>query len=37
MESAVSNLTRPGDRVVVERRHGLTLCVRPAEKWELVQ
>ena len=26
----------PGDHVVVERRHGLTLCVRPAEKWELV-
>jgi membrane-bound serine protease (ClpP class) len=26
----------PGDPVVVERRHGLTLCVRPAEKWELV-
>jgi membrane-bound serine protease (ClpP class) len=25
-----------GDPVVVERRHGLTLCVRPAEKWELV-
>jgi membrane-bound serine protease (ClpP class) len=27
----------PGDQVVVERRHGLTLCVRPAEKWELVR
>jgi membrane-bound serine protease (ClpP class) len=27
---------RVGDPVVVERRHGLTLCVRPAEKWELV-
>jgi membrane-bound serine protease (ClpP class) len=27
---------QPGDPVVVERRHGLTLCVRPAEKWELV-
>jgi membrane-bound serine protease (ClpP class) len=26
-----------GDAVVVERRHGLTLCVRPAEKWELVR
>jgi membrane-bound serine protease (ClpP class) len=26
-----------GDSVVVERRHGLTLCVRPAEKWELVR
>jgi membrane-bound ClpP family serine protease len=26
----------PGDQVVVERCHGLTLCVRPAEKWELV-
>jgi membrane-bound serine protease (ClpP class) len=26
-----------GDPVVVERRHGLTLCVRPAEKWELVR
>jgi membrane-bound ClpP family serine protease len=25
-----------GDAVVVERRHGLTLCVRAAEKWELV-
>jgi membrane-bound serine protease (ClpP class) len=25
-----------GDPVVVERRHGLTLCVRPAERWELV-
>lgn len=27
---------QPGVLVVVERRHGLTLCVRPAEKWELV-
>jgi membrane-bound serine protease (ClpP class) len=27
---------REGDPVVVERCHGLTLCVRPAEKWELV-
>jgi membrane-bound serine protease (ClpP class) len=26
-----------GDAVIVERRHGLTLCVRPAEKWELVR
>jgi membrane-bound serine protease (ClpP class) len=26
-----------GDPIVVERRHGLTLCVRPAEKWELVR
>jgi membrane-bound ClpP family serine protease len=25
----------PGDRVVVERLNGLTLSVRPAEKWEL--
>jgi membrane-bound serine protease (ClpP class) len=25
-----------GDRVVVERLSGLTLCVRPAEKWELL-
>ena len=25
-----------GDRVVVERVHGLTLCVRKAEEWELV-
>ncbi len=25
-----------GDAVVVERRHGLTLCVRLAERWELV-
>ena len=25
-----------GDQVVVERRHGLTLCVRAAENWELV-
>jgi membrane-bound serine protease (ClpP class) len=24
-----------GDRVVVERVHGLTLCVRKAEEWEL--
>jgi membrane-bound serine protease (ClpP class) len=28
---------REGDAVVVERRHGLTLCVRPAERWELVR
>ncbi len=28
---------RVGDPVVVERRHGLTLCVRPAERWELVR
>jgi membrane-bound ClpP family serine protease len=27
----------PGDSVVVERRTGLTLCVRPAEMWELVR
>jgi membrane-bound serine protease (ClpP class) len=27
---------RAGDRVVVERLTGLTLCVRPAEKWELL-
>jgi membrane-bound serine protease (ClpP class) len=26
----------PGDRVVVERLNGLTLSVRPAEKWELL-
>ena len=26
-----------GDRVVVERVHGLTLCVRKAEEWELVR
>ena len=26
----------PGDRVVVERLSGLTLAVRPAEKWELL-
>jgi membrane-bound serine protease (ClpP class) len=26
-----------GDRVVVERVHGLTLCVRKAEDWELVR
>jgi membrane-bound serine protease (ClpP class) len=25
-----------GDRVVVERLNGLTLCVRPAETWELL-
>ncbi len=25
-----------GDSIVVERRTGLTLCVRPAEEWELV-
>jgi membrane-bound serine protease (ClpP class) len=28
---------RVGDRVVVERVHGLTLCVRKAEDWELVR
>jgi membrane-bound ClpP family serine protease len=27
---------RAGDCVVVERLTGLTLCVRPAEKWELL-
>jgi membrane-bound ClpP family serine protease len=27
---------RAGDRVVVERLKGLTLSVRPAEKWELL-
>lgn len=26
-----------GDEVVVERRDGLTLCVRAAERWELVR
>jgi membrane-bound ClpP family serine protease len=26
-----------GDPVVVERRHGLTLCVRAAEEWELIR
>jgi membrane-bound serine protease (ClpP class) len=26
----------PGDRVVVERLSGLTLCVRRAEEWELI-
>jgi membrane-bound serine protease (ClpP class) len=25
-----------GDRIVVERLNGLTLCVRPAEDWELI-
>jgi membrane-bound ClpP family serine protease len=25
-----------GDRIVVERLTGLTLCVRPAEDWELI-
>lgn len=25
-----------GDRIVVERLNGLTLCVRPAEEWELL-
>jgi membrane-bound ClpP family serine protease len=28
---------RDGDRIVVERVHGLTLCVRKAEEWELVR
>jgi membrane-bound serine protease (ClpP class) len=27
----------PGDRVVVERLSGLTLAVRPAERWELLR
>jgi membrane-bound serine protease (ClpP class) len=35
-EDAVLGL-HVGDPVVVERRHGLTLCVRPAERWELVR
>jgi membrane-bound serine protease (ClpP class) len=25
-----------GDKIVVERLNGLTLCVRPAEEWELL-
>ncbi|MFZ0040794.1 MAG: NfeD family protein [Solirubrobacteraceae bacterium] len=33
-EEALSEL-HPGDQVVVERLSGLTLSVRPAEKWEL--
>ena len=31
------NALHEGDRVVVQRVHGLTLCVRKAEKWELVR
>jgi membrane-bound serine protease (ClpP class) len=32
-----SALPRPGDEVVVEWLSGLTLTVRPAERWELVR
>jgi membrane-bound ClpP family serine protease len=34
-DTAIGGL-HPGDRVVVERLSGLTLAVRPAEKWELL-
>jgi membrane-bound ClpP family serine protease len=34
-EAAAAHL-QAGDTVVVERLNGLTLCVRPAEKWELL-
>lgn len=34
-DSALTDL-HTGDKIVVERLNGLTLCVRPAEEWELL-
>jgi membrane-bound serine protease (ClpP class) len=34
-DSPVGDL-HTGDKIVVERLNGLTLCVRPAEEWELL-
>src|ERR1700760_1522582 len=34
-DSAIADL-HMGDKIVVERLNGLTLCVRPAEEWELL-
>ncbi len=33
---AMSRELHAGDAIVVERLNGLTLCVRPAEEWELI-
>jgi membrane protein implicated in regulation of membrane protease activity len=35
-EEDEEHVLRAGDPVVVERLSGLTLSVRPAEKWELL-
>lgn len=35
-EDADAHELHRGDPVVVERLNGLTLCVRPAEDWELI-
>ena len=35
-DDSMSAELHTGDMIVVERLNGLTLCVRPAEEWELI-
>jgi membrane-bound ClpP family serine protease len=35
-DDSMSPELHAGDTIVVERLNGLTLCVRPAEEWELI-
>jgi membrane-bound serine protease (ClpP class) len=35
-DDSMSAELNAGDMIVVERLNGLTLCVRPAEEWELI-
>ena len=35
-DESMSAELHAGDTIVVERLNGLTLCVRPAEDWELI-
>jgi membrane-bound ClpP family serine protease len=35
-DNAMNGDLHAGDTIVVERLNGLTLCVRPAEEWELI-
>jgi membrane-bound ClpP family serine protease len=35
-DDSMSTELHAGDTIVVERLNGLTLCVRPAEEWELI-
>jgi membrane-bound ClpP family serine protease len=35
-DNSLNGELHAGDTIVVERLNGLTLCVRPAEEWELI-
>ncbi len=35
-DNSMNDDLHAGDTIVVERLNGLTLCVRPAEEWELI-